>query len=87
MKTDFDLWDIHTGAHHPFNDRAPRIDNGTARPGPERYTDPAFAREEWEKVFARSWLLAGPLSDIPETGDFMKFDIGPESFIVVRGEG
>ena len=36
MKTDFDLWDIHTGAHHPFNDRAPRIDNGTARPGPER---------------------------------------------------
>ena len=86
MKTDFDLWDIHTGAHHPFNDRAARIDNGTARLGPERYTDPAFAREEWDKVFAHSWLLAGPASDIPESGDFMKFDIGPESFIIVRDD-
>ena len=81
-----DLWNIHIGKHHPFNDRAPRIDNGAKRLDPARYVDPAFAQAEWDKVFARSWLLAGPASDIRKPGDFMKFDVGPESFIVVRGE-
>ena len=81
-----DLWDIHTGKRFPFDARAPRIDNGTGRPSPDRYVSPAYAAEEWDKVFAKSWLLAGPLSDIPEPGDFMKFDIGPESFLVVRDE-
>ncbi|WP_421839614.1 aromatic ring-hydroxylating oxygenase subunit alpha [Novosphingobium sp.] len=81
-----DLWDIHTGKRFPFDARAPRIDNGTARPAPDRYVSPAYAAEEWDKVFAKSWLLAGPLSDIPEPGDFMKFDVGPESFIVVRDD-
>ncbi|MFC3215883.1 aromatic ring-hydroxylating oxygenase subunit alpha [Novosphingobium panipatense] len=87
MKLDFDDWNIHVGAPHPFNARAvPKIDNGTERPDPRRYHDPDFMREEWDKVFARSWLLAGPASDIPEAGDFFTFTIGPESFIVVRGE-
>lgn len=84
MNFDFRLWDIHIGEPHPFNAHS-YIDNGTARPTPERYYDKAFARAEWEKVFARSWLLACPVSDIPESGDFVRFDIGPESFIVVRG--
>ncbi|CDO35186.1 Rieske (2Fe-2S) domain protein [Novosphingobium sp. KN65.2] len=86
MKLDFDDWNIHVGAPHPFNERAPQIDNGTGRPAPERYFDHDFMREEWDKVFAKSWLLAGPASDIPEAGDFFKFDIGPESFIIVRGD-
>ena len=77
MKLDFDLWNIHIGQQHPFNARAPRINNGTGRSSPDRYHDQNFARQEWEKVFAKSWLLAGPASDIPEPGDFMKFDIGP----------
>jgi phenylpropionate dioxygenase-like ring-hydroxylating dioxygenase large terminal subunit len=86
MKTDFDDWNIHVGTPHPFNERVrPAIDNGTDRPHPRRYHDHAFMREEWEKVFVKSWLLAGPASDIPEEGDFFTFDIGPESFIVVRG--
>jgi phenylpropionate dioxygenase-like ring-hydroxylating dioxygenase large terminal subunit len=86
MKTDFDDWNIHVGTPHPFNARVrPAIDNGTTRPDARRYHDHAFMREEWEKVFVKSWLLAGPASDIPEEGDFFTFDIGPESFIVVRG--
>lgn len=80
------LWDIHIGTAHPFNDHAPPIDNGTARPTPERYSDKAFAASEWERVFARNWLIACPSSDVREPGDFAKFDIGPESFIVVRGD-
>lgn len=86
-KIDFDDWNIHVGAAHPFNDRAvPAIDNGTGRPDPHRYYDRDFMRQEWDQVFAKSWLLAGLVSDIPEPGDFFTFEIGPESFIVVRGE-
>ncbi|MBO9375863.1 Rieske 2Fe-2S domain-containing protein [Sphingomonas histidinilytica] len=85
MNYDFRLWDIHVGAPHPFY-RHSYVDNGTARPTPARYHDPAFAAEEWEKVFARSWLVACPVSDIREPGDFARFDIGRESFIVVRGD-
>lgn len=85
MNYDFRLWNIHVGAPHPFYEHR-YIDNGTARPSPARYHDAAFAEEEWEKVFAKSWLIACPLSDIPEEGDFARFDIGRESFIIVRGE-
>jgi len=80
------LWDIHVGEEHPFNASAPQIDNGTGRPSPDRYHDRDFAAAEWEKVFARSWLVACPVSDVREAGDFAKFDIGPESFIIVRGD-
>jgi phenylpropionate dioxygenase-like ring-hydroxylating dioxygenase large terminal subunit len=80
------LWDIHIGTPHPFNARAPGVDNGIGRPDPSRYTDPGFAAAEWERVFAKSWLLACPESDVREPGDFARFDIGPESFIVVRAD-
>jgi phenylpropionate dioxygenase-like ring-hydroxylating dioxygenase large terminal subunit len=79
-------WKIHTGTPHPFNDPAPTIDNGTGRPAPDRYHDREFAKAEWERVFARNWLFACPVSDVREPGDFARFDIGPESFIIVRGD-
>lgn len=80
------LWKVHIGKPHPFNDPAPEIDNGTDRPTPDRYHDRDFAQAEWERVFAKNWLIACPVSDVREPGDFAKFDIGPESFIIVRGE-
>jgi phenylpropionate dioxygenase-like ring-hydroxylating dioxygenase large terminal subunit len=86
MNFDFRLWDIHIGTRHPFNERAPLIDNGTGRPDPRRYHDRAYAEAEWERVFAKSWLLACPLSDVREPGDFATFEIGRESFIIVRGD-
>lgn len=86
MKFEFNLWDIHVGNPHPFNERAPFIDNGTERLSPQRYHDANFAKEEWEKVFAKSWLFACPVSDVAEPGDFARFDIGPESIIIVRGD-
>ena len=86
MSFDFRNWDIHTGTPHPFNAEVPRPDNGTARLSPARYTDPAYARAEWDRVFTKTWLLAGVVSDIPEDGDFLRFDIGTESFLIVRDE-
>lgn len=86
MNYDPRSWAVHKGSEHPFDQPAPPIDNGAVRPDPARYTSPAFFAREWERVFARSWQLAAASSDIPEAGDWVKFDSGPESFIVVRQE-
>ncbi len=86
MGYDFNGWDIHVGPQHPFNERAPKIDNGTARSTPQRYYDPGFMRAEWDHLWTRTWLLAAVESDLREPGDFVKFDIGDESFIVVRDQ-
>ncbi|WP_136162182.1 aromatic ring-hydroxylating oxygenase subunit alpha [Sphingomonas flavalba] len=79
-------WAVHEGSTHPFDAPAPHVDNGTERPDPRRYTAADVAAAEWEKLFTRTWLLAGPVSDVREAGDWMRFDIGVESFIVVRKE-
>lgn len=77
-------WAVHKDSEHPFDRHAEPIDNGSERPDPSRYTSKEFFDREWEKVFTKTWLLAGPSSDLQEAGDWFKFDIGPESFIVVR---
>jgi phenylpropionate dioxygenase-like ring-hydroxylating dioxygenase large terminal subunit len=49
-----------------------------------RYTDPAFARLEFEKLWNRVWQPAARLDEIPEPGDFTTYDIGDQSVIIVR---
>jgi carnitine monooxygenase subunit len=84
MNYRFPDWDIHVGPAHPFNQEAPPIDNGTSRPSPSRYFDPAYMAAEWNTMWTQTWLLAGPASDLREAGDFIRFDLGNESFIVAR---
>lgn len=86
MGYDFNGWDIHVGAPHPFNERAPKIDNGTGRKEPSRYYDRDFMKAEWDRMWTRTWLLAAVESDLKDAGDFVKFDILDESFIIVRSE-
>ncbi len=71
---------------HEFDREAPPVDNGTGIPCPQRFSDPAWAAAEWEKIFKKTWLLAGPTSDLREAGDFLVYGIAHESFIVVRGK-
>ncbi|MGH8516156.1 MAG: aromatic ring-hydroxylating oxygenase subunit alpha [Panacagrimonas sp.] len=49
-----------------------------------RYTDPAFARMEFEKLWSRVWQAAARLDEIPEPGDFTTYDIADQSVIIVR---
>ncbi len=49
-----------------------------------RYTDPAFARLEHERLWSRVWQAAARLDEIPETGDFTTYEIGDQSITVVR---
>jgi len=44
-----------------------------------------YERELSEIVF-RSWLYAGHISEIPNTGDYLLFEIGEDSVIIVRDE-
>ena len=49
-----------------------------------RYTDPAFARLEHQRLWSRVWQAAARLSEVPEIGDFTTYDIGDQSVMVVR---
>ncbi len=64
--------------------KAPYIDNGTDIFSTERYTSADYAELEWQRMWSRTWTLAGLVADIPDIGDYFKYDLGRESFIVVR---
>src|SRR5262245_45976520 len=65
-------------------ERAPWPRLGSALVPKERYTSTEFARLEWERMWTKSWLLAGLESDLRLPGDYLTFEIGPESILVVR---
>ena len=50
----------------------------------QRYISREFMQLESEQMWSRVWLMAGPLSDLREVGDYLTFEIGRESIIVVR---
>lgn len=78
-------WRINPNAGETDPERKyPYVDNGTGLISPERFFAPDFAAAEWERMWTKTWLIAGRVSDIPEIGDTFTFDIGPESFIVTR---
>ncbi len=49
------------------------------------YTSREIFQHDLERVFFRSWLYAGHVSQIPEPGGFLLFEMAGESVIVVRG--
>lgn len=50
----------------------------------ERYTDAKYVPLEWERMWKKTWTVAGRVEDIPEAGDYFTYDLGKESFIVTR---
>lgn len=51
----------------------------------EYYTDPDILAREREKVFFRSWLFVGHVTDVPESGDYVTTEVLNQSLIVIRG--
>ena len=49
------------------------------------YTDPEIFDLEMSRVFARSWLFVGLVSEIHDPGDFVVRPMGSDSVIVTRG--
>lgn len=52
----------------------------------ERYVSPQYMQQEWQKIWPKTWLVAGVAQDVAEPGDFFVFDLEPESIIVSRSE-
>jgi Rieske 2Fe-2S family protein len=48
------------------------------------YVEPAVYREDVQRIFLSHPLVAGHIASIPRPGDYFLYDIGHESFIVVR---
>src|SRR5215207_7627583 len=53
---------------------------------PRLYVDPESAQREQQAIFARTWQLAGHVSDVARPGRFVTVRSGAESALVVRGE-
>lgn len=68
----------------PSGDKAPYIDHGTAPPDKTRYYSAEEMALEWEHLWMKTWAFAGLAQDVPEVGNYLRYDLGKESFIVVR---
>jgi phenylpropionate dioxygenase-like ring-hydroxylating dioxygenase large terminal subunit len=49
-------------------------------------SDPEIYRLELDRLFARSWVILGHESEIPNVGDFVLRNIGEDSVIVTRAD-
>jgi carnitine monooxygenase subunit len=71
---------------HSLEAKQPEVDNGVERAGKVGYFSREYMAREWDKLWTRSWLIAGVTADIPDVGDFFLFKIRDESIIVTRTE-
>jgi phenylpropionate dioxygenase-like ring-hydroxylating dioxygenase large terminal subunit len=70
-----------------YERKAPVLDFGTARDEDRaRYYEPRVLDREIDRIWRKSWVLAGHLNDIPKPNNFMKVDLGRDSILVVRNE-
>jgi phenylpropionate dioxygenase-like ring-hydroxylating dioxygenase large terminal subunit len=61
---------------------------GFASVDTERYLSPQAYAAEQEKLFRRTWLLVGRVSEVPNPGDFIKREVPPlkAEAVIVRGK-
>ena len=50
------------------------------------YTDKNIFDLELKNIFYNNWLCVGRSNEVSKKGDFIKFDLGNESIIIVRGD-
>jgi len=50
----------------------------------EAYISRDYARAEQDRLFRKVWLQAGRVEDLRDVGDFITYDIGPDSVIIVK---
>jgi len=67
-------------------DRRDDLVSGNGFVPKERYTSPDFARLEVDRLWGRVWQIACREEELPEPGDFVEYQIGDQSILVVRSE-
>ncbi len=53
---------------------------------PDRYWSREFAKQEWDKIWTRTWQIAGVARQLAKAGDYITTTLGPETILCVRGE-
>ncbi len=72
----------------PRGAKTPRdtpLDPVDTRVPTSRYTDSGFLEREFELLWSRTWHLVCRESQVPEAGDYLVYDLGKRSFLVLRG--
>ncbi len=54
--------------------------------GAEAYISADYARAEFDRLWRKVWLQAGRLEDVPDPGNYITYDIGDDSVIIVRAD-
>ena len=65
-----------------YEAKQPTIDLGVQCYDKSSYFGQKSMQAEWHKIWSRSWLLAGVVSDLRDVGDYFLFEILDESIIV-----
>ena len=52
----------------------------------DRYTSREYAQREREAIWMRVWQIVGRVDDLPKVGDWKKYEIFDQSFVIVRGK-
>lgn len=52
----------------------------------ERYTSSEYAALERERIWSRVWQVAGRVDDLPKAGDWKRYQILDQSYVIVRGK-
>ena len=50
----------------------------------EAFVSPDYARAEADRLWAKVWQHAGRVEEIPEPGDYITYEVGEESILIVR---
>jgi phenylpropionate dioxygenase-like ring-hydroxylating dioxygenase large terminal subunit len=50
----------------------------------EDYLDPEFAKAEFDNLWPKVWQIVCRFEEIPKVGDYVTYDIGNDSIIVIR---
>lgn len=64
--------------------KAPYVDYGTDRPDKTRYYSKEEMDLEWTHLWCKTWAFAGLMQDLADVGDYFRYELGKESFVVVR---
>ena len=54
--------------------------------GPEAYISEDYAKAEADKLWSKVWQHAGRIEEIPNVGDFITYDVGNDSILIVRAD-
>ncbi|MFM8355684.1 MAG: aromatic ring-hydroxylating oxygenase subunit alpha [Gammaproteobacteria bacterium] len=60
------------------------MDLGNAVISKDRYLSPGFLRQEFDHVWGRVWQMACREEDLPSVGDYLVYEIGTCSLLLVR---